>query len=72
MNINSSGGKLAMLLTQDNGGTRLSSTRYVYYGTITATRESDCGTFFSHRVLNDVCSEDWSMGRCCHSFHQYE
>ena len=46
MNTNSSGGELAMLLTQDNGGTRLSSTRYVYYGTITATRESDCGTFF--------------------------
>jgi len=54
MNTNSSGGELAMLLTQDNGGTRLSSTRYVYYGTITATREFDCETFFSHRVLSDV------------------
>ena len=34
------GGELAMLLTQQNGGTRLSSTRYVHYGTITARRES--------------------------------
>jgi len=30
-------GELAMLLTEDNGGTRLSSTSYVHYGTITAT-----------------------------------
>lgn len=28
MNTNQSGGELAMLLTEDNGGTRLSSTRY--------------------------------------------
>jgi hypothetical protein len=34
------GGELGMLLTQQNGGTRLSSTRYVHYGTITARRES--------------------------------
>ena len=37
MNTNANGGELVMMLTQDNGGTRLSSTRYVYYGTITAT-----------------------------------
>jgi hypothetical protein len=37
--MNTSAGELAMLLTQDNGGTRLSSTRYVYYGTITAQSE---------------------------------
>jgi hypothetical protein len=34
------GGELGLLLTQQNGGTRLSSTRYVHYGTITARRES--------------------------------
>ena len=27
-----------MTLTEQNGGTRLSSTRYVHYGTITARR----------------------------------
>ncbi|KAF4586682.1 hypothetical protein EYR40_010697 [Pleurotus pulmonarius] len=36
MNTNSSGGELALLLTKDNGGTRISSTRHVHYGTITA------------------------------------
>ena len=36
--LNSTAGELAMTLTQDNGGTRLSSTRYVHYGTITARR----------------------------------
>jgi hypothetical protein len=36
MNTNSSGGELALLLTQANGGTRLSSTRYLHYGTVTA------------------------------------
>jgi len=33
---NSSDGALVMILTESNGGTRLSSTRYVHYGTITA------------------------------------
>ena len=36
INTNSSGGALGMILTEANGGTRLSSTRYVHYGTITA------------------------------------
>ncbi len=39
INTNSSGGELALLLTETNGGTRLSSTRYVHYGTITARRK---------------------------------
>lgn len=38
MNTNSSGGELVLLLTQENGGTRISSTRYTHYGTITAKR----------------------------------
>jgi len=37
MNTNTSGGELALLLTENNGGTRVSSTRYLHYGTITAT-----------------------------------
>jgi hypothetical protein len=48
MNTNTSGGELALLLTQDNGGTRVSSTRYVHYGTITATSML---SFYRHRVL---------------------
>lgn len=40
MNTNTSGGELALLLTEDNGGTRVSSTRYVHYGTITATMKA--------------------------------
>ena len=40
VNTNSSGGELEMILTESNGGTRLSSTRYVHYGTITARGES--------------------------------
>jgi len=35
-NIQVSNGALAMILTESNGGTRLSSTRYVHYGTISA------------------------------------
>jgi len=36
--IQNNNGDLAMILTETNGGTRLSSTRYVHYGTITAKR----------------------------------
>lgn len=40
INTNTSGGELALLLTESNGGTRLSSTRYIHYGTVTTRRES--------------------------------
>ncbi|KAF9788093.1 glycoside hydrolase family 16 protein [Thelephora terrestris] len=36
LNTNTSGGELALLLTQTNGGSRISSTRYLHYGTVTA------------------------------------
>lgn len=39
INTNQSGGELAMILTETNGGTRLSSTRYVHYGKITTRRK---------------------------------
>jgi len=39
-NTNATGGELAMVLTKENGGTKLSSTRYVHYGTITARSAS--------------------------------
>ena len=37
--IQNSNGALALILTETNGGTRLSSTRFVHYGTITTTCE---------------------------------
>lgn len=37
--INGTSGEMVMLLTQDNGGTKLSSTRYVHYGKITTRSE---------------------------------
>ena len=36
--LNSTNGEAALILTETNGGTRISSTRYVHYGTITARR----------------------------------
>lgn len=51
MNTNSSGGELALLLTKDNGGTRISSTRHVHYGTITARRESSFIDYTFDRLL---------------------
>ena len=36
--IQNNSGDLALILTETNGGSRLSSTRYVHYGTITAKR----------------------------------
>ncbi|KAF8587806.1 glycoside hydrolase family 16 protein [Ramaria rubella] len=35
-NTNNNGGELALILTKTNGGTRVSSTRYIHYGTVTA------------------------------------
>lgn len=44
MNTNTSGGELALLLTQNNGGSRISSTRYLHYGTVTARCKRPCST----------------------------
>jgi hypothetical protein len=38
---NSSGGELALMLTRNTGGTRISSTRYVHYGKISAISAQD-------------------------------
>lgn len=49
-NIQNSNGDLALTLTETNGGTRISSTRYVHYGTITTKRallsSSSCFAFW--------------------------
>ncbi|KAJ7578528.1 glycoside hydrolase family 16 protein [Mycena floridula] len=64
MNTNSSGGELAMLLTQENGGTRISSTRYVHYGTITARMKTGrwAGIVTAFITMSDVKDEiDWEF-----------
>jgi len=64
MNTNSSGGELAMLLTQANGGTRLSSTRYLHYGTVTARMKTGrwAGIVTAFITMSDVKDEiDWEF-----------
>jgi len=64
MNTNTSGGELAMILTQANGGTKISSTRYVYYGTITARLKSGRwgGVVTAFITMSDVRDEiDWEF-----------
>lgn len=39
-NVTSTNGSVGMILTETNGGTKLSSTRYVHYGNLTARSES--------------------------------
>ncbi|KAJ7634597.1 glycoside hydrolase family 16 protein [Roridomyces roridus] len=63
-NIMNQDGSLAMLLTQANGGTRLSSTRYVHYGTITATMKTGRwgGIVTAFITMSDVKDEiDWEF-----------
>jgi len=62
MNTNTSGGELALLLTQDNNGTRISSTRYVHYATITATLKASrwAGVVTAFITMSGVKDEiDW-------------
>jgi len=64
MNTNSSGGELAMILTENNGGTRLSSTRYVHYGTISAILKTGRwgGVVTAFITMSDVKDEiDWEF-----------
>ncbi|EJF59764.1 hypothetical protein DICSQDRAFT_148289 [Dichomitus squalens LYAD-421 SS1] len=62
--LNSTAGELAMTLTQDNGGTRLSSTRYVHYGTITARLKTGrwAGVVTAFITMSDIKDEiDWEF-----------
>lgn len=54
--VQNSNGALALILTETNGGTRISSTRFVHYGTITTTREY-CwvGVPLPRAVLTCIC-----------------
>ncbi|KIO31409.1 glycoside hydrolase family 16 protein [Tulasnella calospora MUT 4182] len=58
----SSKNELVLALTKDNNGTRISSTRYVHYGTITATLKTarSAGVVNAFITMSDVRDEiDW-------------
>lgn len=61
-NLNTSAGELALLLTETNGGTRLSTTRYMQYGTVTAKLKTSkwAGVVTAFITMSDVKDEiDW-------------
>ncbi|PPQ80560.1 hypothetical protein CVT25_001594 [Psilocybe cyanescens] len=63
-NIINDKGDLAMLLTQTNGGTRLSSTKYVHYGKITANLKTGRwgGVVTAFITMSDIKDEiDWEF-----------
>ena len=72
--INSEG-DLGLILTQANGGTRLASTRYVYYGTITAKRTLKHLTSvlsFSLLTYHRIHSQNQSLGWRRHGVYYHE
>jgi beta-glucanase (GH16 family) len=63
-NIQNSNGDLALTLTEKNGGTRISSTRYVHYGTITAKLKTGrwAGVVTAFITMSDIKDEiDWEF-----------
>lgn len=63
-NTNQNGGELAMLLTETNNGTRLSSTRYVQYGTISAKLKTGrwAGVVTAFITMSSIKDEiDWEF-----------
>ncbi|KAL1661620.1 glycoside hydrolase family 16 protein [Schizophyllum commune] len=63
-NTNQTGGELAMILTEDNGGTRISSTRYMHYGTVTANLKTGKwgGVVTAFITMSDIKDEiDWEF-----------
>jgi len=61
-NLNDSAGDLALLLTETNGGTRMSSTRYMWYGTVEAKLKATkwAGVVTAFITMSDVRDEiDW-------------
>jgi len=62
--IQNNNGALAVILTETNGGTRLSSTRYVHYGTISATLKTGRwgGVVTAFITMSDIKDEiDWEF-----------
>ncbi|KAF8155554.1 glycoside hydrolase family 16 protein [Crassisporium funariophilum] len=63
-NIVNSDGDLGLVLTEANGGTRLSTTRYVHYGTITARLKTGrwAGVITAFITMSDIKDEiDWEF-----------
>lgn len=61
-NTNQNGGELVLTLTEANGGTRISSTRYVHYGTISAMIRTSkwAGVVTAFITMSDAKDEiDW-------------
>jgi len=69
-NILNTNDTLIMTLTESNGGTLLSSTRYVHYGTITTKRAHITHILCLYTDLDH--SQDRTLGRCCHRIHHNE
>ncbi|KAI0763461.1 concanavalin A-like lectin/glucanase domain-containing protein [Trametes elegans] len=64
INTNQNGGELVLILTEDNGGTRISSTRYVHYGEITARLKTGHwdGVVTAFITMSDIKDEiDWEF-----------
>ncbi|KAJ7118681.1 glycoside hydrolase family 16 protein [Mycena crocata] len=64
MNTNTSGGELAMLLTEANGGTRISTTRYMHYGTATVRMKTGrwAGVVTAFITMSNIKDEiDWEF-----------
>ncbi|CAK5262054.1 unnamed protein product [Mycena citricolor] len=64
MNTNTSGGELVLILTETNGGTRISSTRYFHYGQVSARLKTGRwgGTVTAFITMSDVKDEiDWEF-----------
>jgi len=62
--IMNSGGELGLVLTETNGGTRISSTRYVHYGTITARLKTGrwAGVVTAFITMSNIKDEiDWEF-----------
>ncbi|KIM91624.1 glycoside hydrolase family 16 protein [Piloderma croceum F 1598] len=70
-NISAINNTLVLYLTEDNGGTRISSTRYVHYGTMTARMKTGrwAGTVAAFITMSDMKDEiDWeSPGDSVHA-----
>jgi len=63
-NISTSNGDLALYLTETNGGTRISSTRYVHYGTISAKLKTGrwAGVVTAFITMSSIKDEiDWEF-----------
>ena len=71
--IQNNNGDLVLILADANGGTRISSTTYVYYGTITARRGSLASSLrLGSLNLSIHISQDWSLGWRDYCFYYYE